>query len=141
MRDFFDDFVIHEPLIKYLHCFKVNTRNFKKLTVVLKKAAAPSLGYLGHGNLKPSYLKPSYLERMHYALIFLANNLPFKIYRSNGQLIAQMHVFDNHLLMDGEITERRPCFAVSKIMLQCFNDILERQVFPRNVFFGKQRAF
>ena len=108
----------------------------KKLNAILKKAAAPSLGYLGHGNLKPSYL-----ERMRYALIFLAKNLPFKIYCLNGQLIAQMHVFDNHLLMDGEITQRCPCFTVSKIMFQRFNDILERQVFPRNVFFGKQRAF
>ena len=112
------------------------TQFLKKLNAILKKAAAPSLGYLGHGNLKPSYL-----ERVRHALIFLANNLPFKIYRLNGQLIAQMQVFDNHLLMHGEITERCPCFAVSKIMLQCFNDILERQVFPRNVFFGKQRAF
>ena len=108
----------------------------KKLNAILKKAAAPSLWYLGHGNLKPSYL-----ERVRHALIFLANNLPFKICRSNAQLIAQMHVFDNHLLMDGEITERCPCFTVSKIMLQGFNDILERQVFPRDVFFGKQRTF
>ena len=97
--------------------------------------------YLEPKYLEPKYLELRYLEPMRYARIFLANNLPFKIYRLNGQLIAQMHVFDNHLLMDGEITERRPCFAVSKIMLQCFNDILERLVFPRNVFFGKQRAF
>ena len=144
MRDFFEGFVIHEPLIKNQHgCLNIYVVSrwvraiFKKLTVVLKKAAAPSLGYLGHGNLKPSYLKPSYLERMRYALIFLANNLPFKIYRLNGQLIAQMHVFDNHLLMDGKITERCLCFTVSKIMLQGFDDILERQVFPRDVFFGK----
>ena len=108
----------------------------KKLNAVLKKAAAPSLGYLGHGNLKPSYL-----ERVRHALIFLANNLPFKISCLNGQLTAQMHVFGNHLLMDGEITQSCPCFAVSKIMLQGFNDILERQVFPRDVFFGKQRTF
>ena len=39
MRDFFDDFVIHEPLIKYLHCFKVNTRNFKKLTYSKKSGS------------------------------------------------------------------------------------------------------
>lgn len=108
----------------------------KKLNAILKKAAAPSLGYLGHGNLKPSYL-----ERVRHARIFLANNLPFEIYCLNGQLIAQMHVFGNHLLMDGEITQSCPCFTVSKIMLQGFNDILERQVFPRDVFFGKQRTF
>ena len=151
MRDFFDDFVIHEPLIKHQHCclniYVVSRwiRAILKNWLLVKKAAQSLLylerRYLERRYLKPSYLKPSYLERMHYALIFLANNLPFKIYRLNGQLIAQMHVFDNHLLMDGEITERRPCFTVSKIMLQCFNDILERQVFPRNVFFGKQRAF
>lgn len=61
MRDFFDDFVIHEPLIKYLHCFKVNTRNFKKLTVVLKKAAQLLL-YLERRYLERRYLKPKYLE-------------------------------------------------------------------------------
>lgn len=108
----------------------------KKLNAILKKAAAPSLGYLGHGNSKPSYL-----GRVCHARIFLANNLPFEIYCLNGQLIAQMHVFGNYLLMDGEITQSCPCFAVSKIMLQGFNDILERQVFPRDVFFGKQRTF
>lgn len=141
MRDFFEGFVIHEPLIKHQHgCLNIYVvsrwvRALLKNWLLVKKAAQ-SLLYLERRNLKPSYL-----ERMLHARIFLANNLPFKIYRLNGQLIAQMHVFGNYLLMDGEITERRPCFTVSKIMLQCFNDILERQVFPRDVFFGKQRAF
>lgn len=64
------------------------TQFLKKLNAILKKAAVPSLGYLGHGNLKPSYLKPSYLGRMCHALIFLANNLPFKwtVNRPNARL-------------------------------------------------------
>ena len=59
------------------------TQFLKKLNAILKKAAVPSLGYLRHGNLKPSYL-----ERVRHARIFLANNLPFKwtVNRPNARI-------------------------------------------------------
>lgn len=73
MRDFFDDFVIHEPSIKHLHCFLNIYVVSRWIRAILKnwllvKKAAQSLLYLERRYLERRYLKPKYLEPKFWSL-------------------------------------------------------------------------